>query len=77
MAGDTDLLADPIDVVRIFNEIKDTSINATLHMYHMGHATFLIGKDMSFMNDVFQILKDWEMFNVNEYIKKNFITNLN
>jgi hypothetical protein len=43
MAGDTDLLADPIDVVRIYNEIKDSSINATLRMYHMGHATFLIG----------------------------------
>ena len=55
-AGDTDELADPVDVVRLFNEMTNSK-GKTLRMYHMGHATFLVGKNVDFLKDVEKVLK--------------------
>ncbi len=55
-AGDTDELADPVDVIRLYNDLT-ASTGKTLHMYHMGHGTFLFGKNMQYMEEVFKILE--------------------
>jgi hypothetical protein len=56
LAGDTDELADPVDVVRLYNEMVNSK-GRTIKMYHMGHATFLIGKNMKYMNRLIEILE--------------------
>ena len=61
LAGDTDELADPVDVIRLFNEMTNSK-GKTLKMYHMGHFTFLAGKNMDFLKDVEKILKSWLNF---------------
>ena len=53
-SGTEDLLANAVDVQRLKDELK----NAHLNVYEKtGHLTFMIGKDMSFMNDVILTLE--------------------
>ena len=50
-----DLLSNPTDVQRLKDELKD----AELKIYpKMGHLTFMVGQDMSFMNDVILALQE-------------------
>ena len=53
-AGEEDLLSNPIDVLRLKYALK----NAHLKTYEkMGHLTFVVGTDMSFMDDVILALE--------------------
>ena len=54
-AGDTDELADPVNVIMLFNQLINSK-GKSINMYHMGHATFLMGKNMMYMQDVLKIL---------------------
>lgn len=56
--GDTDVLANPVDAIHLYHDLTN-SVGKTLNMYHLGHATFLFGKDkivMSYMDDVIALL---------------------
>jgi len=33
--------------------------NVSVYQYYMGHATFLLGLDMSYMNKIFNIIESW------------------
>lgn len=55
-AGEEDKLADPTDVLRL----KDEMVNAKVQFFNypnMGHITFLLGIDMSYLNDVIEVLQ--------------------
>lgn len=56
--GQTDELAD-VDDVAILRQNLVKSPNVTYNLYPFGHASFLIGKNMTFMNDVFAVLNDY------------------
>ena len=58
MVGDTDELGDPADVAELYAQIGDTVVFNK--QYHMGHLTFGIGKEMSFMSvDTVSLLKQY------------------
>jgi len=51
--GSSDELADPIDANYTLSLLQ----KGDMHYYEgMGHATFLIGKNMSYVNDVLAVL---------------------
>ncbi|KAL4468663.1 hypothetical protein ABPG74_005166 [Tetrahymena malaccensis] len=56
--GQTDELADVSDV-EILRQNLVGSPNVTYNLYPFGHASFLIGKNMTYMNDVFAVLNDY------------------
>lgn len=56
MGGDTDEVADPVDVVHLWNALTRAK-GKTLRYYHMGHATFMIGRNMLYLQDVINILR--------------------
>ena len=53
-AGSSDRLADPLDVNRLREELG-ANVNF-YEMYNAGHCTFVWGVDMSFLDDVVNIL---------------------
>lgn len=55
-AGMEDYLADPTDVLRLKDELKNSKKVQLFNYPQMGHITFLWGIDMSYMNDVFLTL---------------------
>jgi len=54
--GTDDLLADPTDARNWFNTL--TTAKASYHEYKIGHLTFLLGKELIFMNDLLDFLKN-------------------
>jgi len=54
--GTDDLLADPIDVAAWLNDMKNT--RTQFYEYKMGHLTFLLGKELSYMNDLLEFIKE-------------------
>jgi len=57
-AGATDELADLEDVA-ILRQSMTKSPNVTYNEYPFGHASFLIAKDMSYINDVLAVLETY------------------
>jgi gastric triacylglycerol lipase len=55
--GSDDVFAGPLDATLLRNDLVG-SPNVTFNEYPMAHTSFLLGRDMSFMNKVFAILKD-------------------
>ena len=52
------MLADPLDVAWLVEQLTGSSL--VFHKgYEMGHMTFQLGKDVSYLNDVVDQLKYW------------------
>ena len=56
--GTEDVLSDPIDVSTLASQIPESSLVFN-RQYNMGHMTFHIGKDMSYLNDVLAVLSHY------------------
>jgi len=55
--GEYDKLADMADATQLKNDLTG-SPNVTYWLYPYTHGTFLLGKNVSYMNDVFAVLED-------------------
>jgi len=64
IVGFVDKLGDPDDsemylfylFIRLYDLLKPTH-NIEIQYYYMGHGTFILGKDMSYMQDVFRMIE--------------------
>lgn len=54
--GTDDLLAVPTDATAWFNAL--TNSKKSYHQYRIGHLTFLMGKELAYMNDLLEFLKN-------------------
>ena len=59
--GDVDDLADMKDVTWLLDE-KESGLRGDLvlfkKLFHLGHGSFMLAKDMSFMHDVLKTMQD-------------------
>ena len=59
--GDVDDLSNPADVRWLLTE-QESGLKESLvlykKMYHLGHGSFMLAKDMSFMHDVLKVMKE-------------------
>jgi hypothetical protein len=56
--GNEDLLADPYDVKLLIKNLELNN-NITSHAIEGGHATFLWGKDMTYLNEVLEFINSF------------------
>ena len=59
--GNVDKLADPEDALWAYKEIGTPVV--FYKEYNAGHLTFMIGKDMSYFNDVMALLAQYQPLN--------------